>query len=179
MRRLFFLLFGIVLLHSCDSKRSNNEILKEKVLSWYGKHIYLPQNLEIKISQNDTICPELFTSQYKILVYVDSTGCTPCKLRLFDWREMIREVLKINKNVSFLFYVNIKDYKIVEQNIKMNNFFYPIILDKKDKINQINHLSNNPQLHTFLLDRNNKVLLVGNPIENLKLRELYIQQISK
>ena len=31
---------------------------------------------------------------------------------------------------------------------------------------------------TFLLDKDNKVVVIGNPIHNLKVRDLYLQKIA-
>ncbi len=37
----------------------------------------------------------------------------------------------------------------------------------------------NQRYHTFLLSRKNEVILVGNPLLNSKIRELYISEINK
>jgi hypothetical protein len=33
----------------------------------------------------------LLEGDYKVLLYVDSVGCTSCKLRLWDWKALIAE----------------------------------------------------------------------------------------
>ena len=84
----------------------------------------------------------------------------------------------VSSNFSFLFYVNTSDYTILDQNARMNDFTYPIILDKENKINEMNHFPSHPTFHTFLLDENDKVILAGNPIDNSDLKELCKQQIT-
>lgn len=41
------------------------------------------------------------------------------------------------------------------------------------------HLPKNPRLHTFLLDANNHVILVGNPLYNTKIKEMYDRVIHE
>lgn len=48
---------------------------------------------------------------------------------------------------------------------------YPIYMDTTGVFRRTNpQLPSNPMLHTFLLDENNEVLAVGNPLENEKNR---------
>ena len=42
------------------------------------------------------------TSSYKILVYIDSIGCSSCKLQLNKWKEFINEITPKPK-FSFLY----------------------------------------------------------------------------
>ena len=75
--------------------------------------------------------------------------------------------------------MNSSDYKDFQYKLVSNSFNYPVIFDYDDKLNSINHLSKNIDYQTFLLDENNKIILVGNPIRRPKLLDLYLQQISK
>lgn len=44
--------------------------------------------------------------------YVDSIGCTACKLNFYDWYQKINSLGKIT-DLAFLFYVNTKNFKIL------------------------------------------------------------------
>ena len=41
------------------------------------------------------------------------------------------------------------------------------------------HLPKNERFHTFLLDEHNKVILVGSPVDNTRLKNLYFSEIKK
>lgn len=41
------------------------------------------------------------------------------------------------------------------------------------------YLSSNTIMHTFLLDEDNNVLLVGNPLENEKIEEMFWQIVEE
>jgi len=40
-------------------------------------------------------------------------------------------------------------------------------------LKNINNFPNDPNFQTFLLDQNNKVLIIGNPVTNNNIRQLY------
>ena len=61
----------------------------------------------------------------------------------------------------------------------INHFEYPLFLDKNRQMQQINNFPKEPMFQTFLLDKNNRVLLIGNPIGNTKLWNLYKDIIIK
>ena len=63
--------------------------------------------------------------------------------------------------------------------IKNSRFNYPIILDTLGHFAKLNpHLPKNKALHTFLLDENNNVILVGNPLHNKKIKEMFYRIVE-
>lgn len=58
--------------------------------------------------------------------------------------------------------------------MKNNSLDYPVLLDTLGEFEKLNpHLPKNKALHTFLLDENNNVILVGNPLHNKKIEEMF------
>lgn len=51
-------------------------------------------------------------------------------------------------------------------------------MDKQDSIAKLNRFPLESNLHTFLLDKNNRVIAVGNPVYNPKIKKLYFNIIS-
>lgn len=158
---------------NCADK-NNKRPLDELISEWVGKKIVFPNENDLQNIGNMYRLVDYFKKQYKILVYVDSVGCVECKLQLIKWENFIHEIDSILPGkVSILFVVNIKESRRLEYLLKYSNINIPFVWDKKDELNRLNNFSNNPILHTFLLDRNNEVILVGNPIINNKLKNLY------
>ena len=54
----------------------------------------------------------------------------------------------------------------------------PVYVDKQDSIAKLNRFPLESNLHTFLLDKNNRVIAVGNPVYNPKIKKLYFNIIS-
>lgn len=50
-------------------------------------------------------------------------------------------------------------------------------MDYNDELNSLNHFPSDERFQTFLLDKDNRVLAVGNPIHNPKIKELYLKII--
>jgi hypothetical protein len=53
-----------------------------------------------------------------------------------------------------------------------------MFIDMNNAINQLNHFPEKPEYQCFLLDKDNKVLMIGNPVLNQKIWELYKQTID-
>ena len=62
--------------------------------------------------RQDTIDFSFADAEYKIVTYVDSVGCTSCKLQLPRWKEFMHEVDSlVQGKVPFVFYFHPKDVK--------------------------------------------------------------------
>jgi hypothetical protein len=119
-------------------------------------------------------------AEYKILLYVDSTGCSNCRLKLASWRHLIEEADSLFKDkLSFLFFFQPKNKKEMTYLFIRDNFNYPAFIDENNKINQLNHFPERMEYQCFFLDKDNKVLMIGNPALNFRIWKLYKQTISE
>lgn len=167
----------LIMFSSCQSEVKNQ--VSQLVQKWEGKEILFPSNSVFTIQGKDTINCLKSNSDYKIVTYIDSIGCTSCKLQLVRWKTFIDEVDSLNYgNVSFLFYFNPKDKSELSFILRRDDFSYPVCFDVNDSINKLNHFPSDMAFQTFLLDRDNKVAAIGNPIRNLKVKELYLKIIQ-
>ena len=181
IRGMLFVVFFMPLgLMSC--KKDPRRIEAEKIVEeWMGKEIQFPEEYLCNILGKDTSvtsCSDLFNKEYKVLLYVDSAGCTDCKLKLFQWNQLIEESDSLLKEkVSFLFFFHPKDKKELQFLLKRDRMNYPVFIDFADKLNQLNRFSEQQSYQCFLLDKNNNVIMIGNPTLNPKIWELYKEQI--
>lgn len=167
----------LILLLFCSCKR--NDKIERLLEEWVNKKIIFPVSLETRILGRDTVCPDLFHNEFKLLVYIDSTGCTPCRLRLYAWSLFIQECEQISNNISFLFFINSKDYAVIDQQQVIDKFNYPMFYDRKNILDSLNHFPDESTYQTFLLDRENKIVLIGNPINNPIIGELIQTKIRE
>lgn len=174
--RCFVVVSFIFLLFSCgNQKKENIEVLLQ---AWSEKEIMFPANSIFTVKGKDTVDFSM-SGKFKILTYVDSVGCVSCKLQLGGWSKFIEEMNGLRgDSVKFLFFFSPEKRRDFLGTLKSNNFIYPICIDDDNLLNKLNHFpSNDAAFHTFLLDKDNKVLAIGNPIHNPKIRELYIKII--
>ena len=165
-----------MILFSCkDSQRDSAISILEE---WEQREILFPSTSFFSIQGKDTVnCAS--QGEYKIFSYIDSIGCTSCKLRLHDWKKLIKEFDLLYPNtVQYLFYFSSKKKMDICRILLANKFKYPICIDDQDSINILNKFPTNTAFQTFLLDKNNKIIAIGNPVYNQKIKELYLKIIS-
>lgn len=117
--------------------------------------------------------------KFTILSYIDTLGCENCKLQLEGWKKYIEEVRNYKQSkVRFILYFNTHNIKHLKKLLARDNFNYPIYWDINDSLNKLNKLPHTFDFQTFLLDRHNKVIAIGNPITNTKIRKIYNKRIG-
>jgi hypothetical protein len=178
---------GIVLLmmflafFACKEDKKRTEI-GQIVNEWTGKEIRFPDDFQCNVWGKDTasvLCAGLMDTEYKILLYIDSAGCSSCRLKLFLWKQLITEADSLFEGkLSFLLFFQPKNEKEMNFLFQRDKFDYLVFIDRNKTINQLNHFPEKPEYQCFLLDKNNKVLMIGNPALNPKIWELYKQTIS-
>ena len=165
------------MLASCQE--SKEEAMLRLVSEWNGKEIKFPSRSTFTVLGKDTVDFTFDEADYKVLTYIDSVGCASCKLQLHRWKEWVHEIDSLTDGkVPFLFYFHPKDMKELRYLTRRDGFSYPVCFDEKDELNRLNRFPSDMTFQTFLLDRNNKVVAIGNPIHNPKVKELYLELIT-
>lgn len=54
----------------------------------------------------------------------------------------------------------------------------PVCFDREDAFNRVNRFPSEMALQTFLLDKDNRVVAIGNPVHNPQVKELYLNIIG-
>lgn len=169
----------VILCFSC--KETDKDLIIKLVNEWEGKEILIPSQT-LFISYGDSLIPkDRSHKDYTVITYVDSIGCISCKLQLNKWKEFMYELDSIAKNnISYLFIFHPKkrDNKELIDLLKRTHFIYPVCIDESDSINKLNHFPSDIMFQTFLVNNDNKVIAIGNPIHNPKIKELYKNIIS-
>jgi hypothetical protein len=163
---------------ACNNNTTNNGAVNNIIKEWTDKTIIFPnvQSTAIKLKARDTFKYVVTgDKKYKILLYVDSTGCTSCKLQLHVWKSYME---KLSSEADFLFYFHPKTEKEILSLLEYELFSYPIYIDKKDELNKLNKFPANPSFQCFLLDKDNRILAIGNPANNPKIWDLYKKIIT-
>lgn len=175
IKSLFFWLLVSALIVSCTQQPSKvGENIVEK---WTGKTILFPNGIPATVDANGSNMTPL-SREFKILVYTDSLGCTSCKLRISTWKQLIHEMDTLApEKVGFLFWFHPQNDLELKTMLKNENIAYPVFIDHENEINNMNNFPTEMEYQAFLLDKDNNVVLVGNPTLNVKIWELYKQYI--
>ena len=176
MKKLYLLL---LLSYLCSCQDSREEAMLHLVNEWNGKEIKFPSRSVFTIQGKDTVDFEFAGADHKVVVYIDSVGCTSCKLQLPRWKELMSEVNSLTGgSVPFLFYFHPKDVKELRYLTRRDGFTYPVCFDGQDELNRLNRFPSDMTFQTFLLDKDDKVVAIGNPVLNPKVKDLYLDVIK-
>ena len=162
---------------SCQEsiKERSTRLIKE----WEGKVIRFPVRSVFTVIGRDTVDFDFMDAKYKVVTYIDSTGCVSCKLQLNRWKQLIAKIDSVTHgNVPFLFYFHPKDIKELRYLTRRDNFIYPVCFDEKDEFNALNQFPDEMMFQTFLLDKDNRVLALGNPVLNPQIEKLYLKELT-
>jgi len=92
------ILFSFVLSCQTAEEKNNQQVIKQ----WMNKEIVFPDTLTCKHSVKNMTFDDLIKKKYKILLYVDSVECTPCRLQLYEWYKKIKETELQADSLAFL-----------------------------------------------------------------------------
>lgn len=167
-----------LLMFLCSCQNNHKDEITQIVSDWVGKEIRFPEGLPFMVNGKDTMDFSGVDALHKIVVYVDSLGCMSCRLNLPLWSDFIHELDSLtDSQVCFLFYLQPKSVKELNLITRRDSFNYPVCVDIDDNFNKLNHLPKDDDFRAFLLNEYNRVEVIGNPIHNSKIKELYINVI--
>ena len=174
------LLFLSTLLYSC----SNDGKIKKEIEEMYKHKIVLPIESMAKIDHSEYIMDDVTEqpkAHYKFVLYSDSTECSSCQLRtIYQWNDYyyLEEAGKVNFFIILAPKARQDDGKISPSQIP--DIGHILYVDTCNAFLHANpHIPSNPLFHSFLLDENDSVILVGNPVKNKKIEELFFKILEE
>ena len=177
MKQPLFIILTIIALSSC--KDSPKDEIARLVKEWDGKEVRFPESPVFTIQGKDTVDFSFRNAEYKVVSYVDSIGCISCKLQLANWAAFIQEVDSLTgRTVPFILCLHTTDVEKMRRIVKKDNFQYPVFIDEKGTFDALNHFPTNMTFQTFLLDKGNKIVAIGNPVLNPMVKELYLEKLT-
>ena len=168
---------GAALCSSCGKRAWQREIE-----AFIGQTIVFPDTLQPVLDGRAVDNLNLLANRTaSLVVWIDSLGCTSCALQHLDpWYEVIDYASRMSERFRVIFLLSPKrqDRHRIDRSTIL--FKYPMYIDRECRFEALNPaVPKADRLHVFLLDSANRVVLVGSPIGNRKLWELYKQQIGK
>lgn len=163
---------------SCKAAH-RRKYITEHTCQMLGQTIVIPDNLCTTYNGIDTVLipsPQK-TNKSQIIVYVSMQECTLCKVsRLAAYKNIIN-FTQAQKGCHFKFIIDLPDEMEIETyyGLEKNPIDFPVYLDKKHSFVNLNkHIDfSDPFFNVFLLDENNQLQLIGDPVNNTELWNLY------
>lgn len=170
-----YFLFLILLLLSCTSNT-----VREKanfINQYFGKTITLPDFEPQNIGFVGSDIHVGNTPASTIVVYTDG-DCGKCIVDLLLWQDFIEEHKEELHSTQIMFIAHSWHYPSFEQQLTNAGITLPHIFDAENEYIDTNELHHS-LLHTLLLDSTSCLVLVGSPLNNEKLTNLYLREIRR
>jgi len=171
--------FICLLFFAMSCQKNDRAKVESLVKEWNNKEIRFPDNPVFTRFVTDTVPYRIPKTDYKVVVFVDSVGCISCKLQLPKWKEFMHEVDSLSDgNVPFVFFFQTKDVRELRYILRRDNFSHPVCIDTEDSFYRLNRFPGEMMFQAFLVDSENRVKVIGNPIHNLPVKDLYFKEIT-
>ena len=179
LKSIYFIcaLFLFLFFNQC----SNNKNSARKIVKyWYGRKISF--EWEKIFVYGDTTNVEndcALSSPLKIVTYIDESLCTPCLSKYFSASSVFIDRYK--DSVQYICVVYPSSISQIQQSLKdleLSNSY--ILYDVNDDFIKVNSLEKCPNdYRTFLLDKNDRVVSIGDPLRNRTIQKLYDLKIEE
>ena len=131
-KNILYRITQLLLLTMISCSGSNKE-QQDIVAEWVGKEIVIPEGLGFQVGNIPVDC-DFDAADFKIVTYVDSTGCTNCRMKLKDWEKVINSFKSSpDVDVNFLMIVGSDKREEIERLVNDNNFHQPVA-DRKSVV---------------------------------------------
>lgn len=153
--------------------------MKDEIKSFLGKTVCFPNNL-IAVHNGIALSDSLISDggcPIKLVLYFSANRCTPCVIGKFrDYEKIFK--MEVENQFSPLIILSTKEekyeYKTLVSELVIRSLPYPVYVDRYNEFQQLNTcLPSDSRFHTFLLDKNNKVALIGNPLNGDAMWNLF------
>lgn len=176
--RNFLIVFILMIFAGCTSKdelRSTlSNIIGQRVCLCIDSMVIHPyENNKTDIKMNDSI-------PYKYVVYIDTLGCSMCTLEKVQlWNDFLP--LEMEGKVRFYFIVESRknEAESLFHLLSHVDLRHDIYIDTCQLFMHKNtFLPYQKVFHTMLLDEDNNVVLVGDPIQNEKIEKTMLKIVG-
>ena len=167
-----FLLLIPLVFCSCN----NNDRLIKEVQALTGREISFPAGY-VSLSYHDSLSVDsLLAKDIKLVSYIDNLPCTSCGVRMLHaW---IEEMKEIDPKVAYVIVVQTQEKDVLFENIDSMHLPCPLMYYDTSIFGEENELDVLARNKTFLLNKENRIVLVGEPFGNEKLSQLYKKTIA-
>lgn len=140
----------------------------------FSKEVVIP--LDSFLILNSFIHEDTCHYQYHIVSFYDSTECYSCLMRHFS--EMNERIMEYKRKYSldYIVIMEISSERLTQRRKEFlrSQFESPFYIDTANVFRKCNPLFSQDydrQLHNFVINKDNKVVMIGNPLKSYKLEE--------
>ena len=162
----------VLCLFFCSCFESKKDRINRITREWIGKEFLFNESLStVKDS-----CYAMDSVPYFLLYYIDSLTCVTCRSKA--WESMIiRLEDSVNHKIPNCLVVSPGISSKIEIVMNGMGLSVPWLIDYQSKILRINQMPENDMFKVMLLDRDYKVVALGNPITSKSIQKLFLKRM--
>ena len=179
MRRV--LLISLLCLLAVASTGCKKALLRRQLKELMGSTIVLPEKISCVYNGEVYPMPDSLREKAMLIMYIDSTECTGCRLSKLVEYHSFAEALR-DWNMEFLALVSPKqsEHEYVSDLILSYVYPFPVFLDDEGAF-----FLRNPQfagkpsnLHAVLVNQEKRPVLIGDPLGSEAMSELLFKRVT-
>lgn len=149
--------------------------IKKDLERFIGQEIEIPRDLPVSLNGKDSLQAYSSPKDVKMVVWYDSTGCSSCRLKnLWQWEDYAHYADSAGFDLFIILSPTAANVHSVNLAVRSQKVSFPVYKDYDCSFYELNsQMPSNSALHTFLLDKNDKVVIAGDPLNNPNLDGLY------
>lgn len=180
----FISLFFTICMSGCYKDYKGD--LKNQIEDLYGYKVDLClDSMKVFMPTQCAPCGYRGDTRFSIVSFIDTASCSPCAMQnLLGWCDFADSLDTYDGEVAVYFIFDPSD-DMLEKSIQEAEYIaedldLPIYLDTSHVFSRTNEKMKLPKnIHTFVLDENKKVCLVGNLTDNSDLEKLFWDIINE
>lgn len=171
MKKLpYIMLAALMLLSSCGDKKFVDDIVRLQ-----SRPIDMsPCDGAFCCEEGEQIAYDGSDSTYMLVIYIDSLSCSPCFIsHMHEYEDVISEFDSLGVSTLFVFEPQRDRQDEVKYVLEQQAYPFRTVVVGNGTFTSANpHLPSSQVLHSFLLNGESEVVVVGNPQRNDRVRAL-------
>lgn len=169
-----------ILFFSCSENRKK---IEESLDNMKNRNVVIP--FDKLVCYGNTSDDTIYSSQYRLIVYSDTNECSFCNVKNTLYWESLLDSVNDKKSdtkmdIIFIYSPSKEEKERFLANIKMVKLKWPVYVDTCSYFTVANpYIPNNSMFHTFLVNEENRIMLVGNPLYNEKVERMILKVIKE
>lgn len=179
LRILLMTMMSCILISGCNlsEKLVTRQLLKKMI----GSTVVIPEKVTCIQEGNAFPMPEDLRTMPKLIVFVDSTECSKCRIdKLIHYSELFTLSEETDAfKVMILLSTPKQEYSEIYEHLLYSESRYPIYMDDDHAFRRINpSIPDKLTFHTVTVNENNEIILVGDPVYNEIIMDLFNKSLG-
>lgn len=146
---------------------------QKKDYSLLGEVVSFPE----AVSDFDSIDSIINSNNLHIIIYIDSSQCTPCAIDdIVLWEKYDDFLCDERLDITLIFGIN--NQQFISNLLSKDYINYPYIIDKKRALIKNNPFLLKEKFRTFIIDRKKTIIWLGTPLLSQKSWNLFTNLIK-